>query len=140
MVSRCRRALRWFSRFEPGFSKDPLPLEALVILTSDFLKLHRLLDAAIRNTEDLRPRRHCALRARIRVSGAERDCKRCHNPGTAAKSTTQSWPACWASTSNSCRCSCPVSKPLAQSTWRCFRHRGSSNANKLSNMQPREHD
>ena len=43
-MSRCRRALKVYIRGEPSFSKDPLLLEALVILTSDFLKQHRLLD------------------------------------------------------------------------------------------------
>ena len=44
IMGRCRRAPRGFIRDEPGFSKDTLPLEALVILTSDLLKQHRLMD------------------------------------------------------------------------------------------------
>ena len=44
IMSRCRRALIRFIRDPLGFSKDPLPLEALVILASDLLQQHRLLD------------------------------------------------------------------------------------------------
>ena len=44
IMSRCRRTLRRFVRDEPGFSKDPQPLGVLVILTSDLLKKHPLLD------------------------------------------------------------------------------------------------
>ena len=44
IVSLCRRVLRGFVRCDRGFSKDPLPLEAMVMLASDLLKQHRLLD------------------------------------------------------------------------------------------------
>ena len=44
ITSRCRRALRSFVRDEPGFSKDPLPPQALVIWSSDLLMRHSLLD------------------------------------------------------------------------------------------------
>ena len=121
IMSRCRHALRRFVRDEPGFAKDPLPLEALVILASDLLKQHRLfgqtsvpcacnvvrpLQAAIRNVEKISSRDViCTSSAEIPVSVshhcAERCCKReQHNPRKAASSTTQSWQACRASTNS----------------------------------------
>ena len=43
-MSRCRRALWEFVRDEPDVSTDPLPLQAMVILASDLLYQHCLLD------------------------------------------------------------------------------------------------
>ena len=44
IMSRCRRALWEFVRDEPDLSTDPLPLHAMVMLASDFLNQHRVLD------------------------------------------------------------------------------------------------
>ena len=92
----------------------------------------RPLHEAIRNIENLEPRRHCLPSAGLPLSAphycTERGCKRRDNSAVckkAANSTTQSWPACRACSSNSCRCSCSVCKPLARPLraprWRQYR-------------------
>ena len=140
IMSHCRRALRGFVQGDPVFSTDPLPLEAMAMLASDLLKQHRLLDKLAglalamsyglftRPSETLKifsrdviasqTRCYHSVSVIIAKSGAASDA----TAAQTASSTTPSWPACWASSSNSCGCSLNVCKPLARLKCRSCRH------------------